>query len=544
MNIVLMGPKGAGKSTIGALLAERTGFRTVETDTLIEDLHELRHGHRNSCRELFAEHGEAFFRQLEREVAQQCHDLDWHVVITGGSIMLEPESRRVLRADALLIYLSANPAVLWERAIANGVPPWLNGPDGRDKYEEQVRHRDEVLRHFADIVVDTTEGTPADLTTRVLDRISEELAIHTRSANTFGEIIRMTTFGESHGPAIGAILDGLRPGIAIDIDFIQDELNRRRPGQSNITTMRKEADQVHILSGVFEGKTTGAPIALVIYNEDQKSKSYDNIKDLFRPGHADFTFYKKYGIRDYRGGGRSSGRETATRVACGAIAKQILAERGVKIIGHSVEIAGIRAEKCDYGVIEQNPVRCADADAAVKMEEAVIAARKDMDSTGGIIQIEAHNVPPGLGDPVFAKLDARLAAAVMTIGAVKGVEIGGGFELARLRGSEANDPMDHDGFKRNNHGGILGGISTGEPIVLRIVVKPTSSIAQKQATLDVNGKEVTCEVFGRHDPCITPRAVPVAEHMVALTLLDVWEVQARLRPEWAEEWGTVGQDVK
>ncbi len=377
MNIVIMGPKGAGKSTIGALLSAHTGFRTVETDRMIEDLHEARHGHRTGCRAVFAEHGEAFFRQLERDTAQQCHELDWQIVITGGSIMLEPDSRRILRHDALLVYLTGAPEALWERATANGLPPWLEGPDGKQKYLDQVRHREEVLRHFADIVIDTTGRTPETLADELIERISEELAIHTRSANTFGELIRMTTFGESHGPAIGAVLDGLRPGIPIDVDFIQEELDRRRPGQSNISTMRKEADKVHILSGVFEGKTTGAPVALVIYNQDQKSKSYDNIKGLFRPGHADFTFYRKYGIRDYRGGGRSSGRETATRVATGAIAKQILAGRGVTITAHTVEIAGISANTCDYSAIEQNPVRCADPEAAKAMvSSSVIAGRR------------------------------------------------------------------------------------------------------------------------------------------------------------------------
>ena len=539
MKIVLMGPKGAGKSSIGAILSERTGFRTVETDRMIEDLHELRHGHRLSCREVFAEHGEAFFRQLERDTAQSCRDKDWHIILTGGSIMLDPDSRRVLRDNALLVYLTANPAVLWQRAIADGVPPWLTGPDGQKKHEEQLAYRQEVLRPYADILIDTTDRSPGDLAEEVLQRISDELAIHCRSANTYGEIIRVTTFGESHGPAIGAVFDGVRPGIAIDEELVQRELDRRRPGQSNIVTRRKESDRVHLLSGVFEGKTTGAPICMVIYNEDQKSQSYENIKDLFRPGHADFTFYQKYGIRDHRGGGRSSGRETACRVASGAIAREILARRGVRIVAHAVEVAGIAAQKCDYAAIEQNPVRCADPEAAKAMEEAILDARKDCDSVGGIIQVDILGVPPGLGDPVFAKLDARLTAGLMTIGAVKGVEVGLGFQLARLRGSESNDNMTAAGFASNNAGGILGGISTGEPIVLRLVVKPTSSIAKQQKTLDTDGNERNIEVHGRHDPCIVPRAVPVVESMVALTMLDIWEVQARLRPDWAEKWESV-----
>ncbi len=540
MKIVLAGPKGAGKSAIGAVLSERTGFRTVETDRMIEDLHELRDGHRMRYREIFAEHGETFFRQLERDVARECAEKDWHIVITGGSIMMDPDSRRTLRSNALVVCLTANPAVLWERATKDGVPPWLVGPDGKRKYEEQAAFREDVLRPYADIVADTTDGSPEQLAGLVLDRISEELAIHCRSANTYGEIIRVTTFGESHGPAIGAVLDGVRPGIEIDEALIQRELDRRKPGQSNLVTRRKESDRVHILSGVFEGKSTGAPICMLIYNEDQKSRSYDDIKNLFRPGHADFTFYRKYGLRDYRGGGRSSGRETACRVACGAVAREILAKRGVRIVAHAVEIAGIPAETCDYNAIEQNPVRCADPAAAERMAEAILAARKDCDSVGGIIQLDILGTPPGLGDPVFAKLDARLTAGLMTIGAVKGVEVGLGFRLARLRGSESNDHMDKTGFRSNNCGGILGGISTGEPIILRLVVKPTSSIAKQQHTLDEEGHEQTIEVHGRHDPCIVPRAIPVVESMAALTMLDIWEVQARLRPDWAAQWEPVG----
>lgn len=532
MKIVLMGPKGAGKSSVGALLSEMTGFPMLETDLMVENLHEARDGHRLTCREIYAEHGEVFFRGLEREVAAEAAKYDWHLVITGGSMMLDPIARRSLRADALLVYLVGKPDVLWERAIQKGIPPWLTGPDGPVKYKERIEVQEDILRPYADILIDTTEGNPEELAALVADRLAQELAIHSRAANTYGELIRVTTFGESHGPAIGAVLDGLRPGIEISEEMIQHELDRRRPGQSKLVTRRKESDRVHILSGVFEGKTTGAPLAMVIYNEDQKSSSYDDIKNLFRPGHADFTFYRKYGLRDYRGGGRSSGRETACRVACGAVARQILAERGVRIVAHAVEVAGIPAETCDYDVIEQNPVRCADPVAAEKMAEAIMTARKDCDSVGGIIQIDILGVPPGLGDPVFAKLDARLTAGLMTIGAVKGVEVGLGFQLARLRGSESNDNMADGRFLSNHAGGILGGISNGEPIVLRIVVKPTSSIAKQQHTIDIQGENRDIEVHGRHDPCIVPRAVPVVENMAALTLLDAWEIQARLRPDW------------
>lgn len=540
MKIVLIGPKGAGKSSIGKALSEITGFQTVETDTMVEDLHEARDGHRLTYREIYAEHGEDFFRGLEREVAEQASALDWSVIITGGSIMMFPANRRRLRANALLVYLIGDVDVLWERATRQGVPPWLQGSDGKARFADQVAFREEVMRPFADILIDTTTGTPEELAQETVSRISEELAIHSRAANTYGEIIRVTTFGESHGPAIGAVLDGLRPGIEISEEIVQRELDRRRPGQSAIVTRRKESDMAHILSGVFEGKTTGAPMAIVIYNEDQKSHNYDDIKDLFRPGHADWTFYQKYGIRDHRGGGRSSGRETACRVACGAVAREILAQRGVRIVAHAVEVAGIAAETCDYAVIESNPVRCADPIAAEKMEQAILTARKDCDSVGGIIQLDILGVPPGLGDPVFAKLDARLTAGLMTIGAVKGVEVGMGFELARLRGSEANDNMAGGCFLSNHAGGILGGISSGEPIVLRLVVKPTSSIARQQKTVDIDGQDRLIEVHGRHDPCIVPRAVPVVENMAALTLLDIWEIQARLRPEWAARWESAG----
>jgi chorismate synthase len=309
-------------------------------------------------------------------------------------------------------------------------------------------------------------------------------------------------------------------------------MDRRKPGQSKVVTQRKEPDTVEILSGIFEGKTTGAPIAMVIRNTDHDSTKYDEVKKLFRPGHADFTFYQKYGHRDHRGGGRSSGRETATRVASGAIAMEILRKQGVTLHAYALEVAGIRAETCDYSTIEDNPVRCADPIAAKKMEDAILAARKDTDSVGGIIQLDILGVPPGLGDPVFGKLDARLADALMSIGAFKGVEVGGGFGLVHLRGSESNDRMEDGGFASNNAGGITGGISTGQTIVMRVAVKPTASIAKSQHTIGIDGENHAISVGGRHDPCIVPRAVPVIENMCALTILDAWEVQARLNPDW------------
>ena len=389
-----------------------------------------------------------------------------------------------------------------------------------------------MLLPFADSMIDTSSGDAETLSATAAQAISDELALRCRAANTFGDIVRVTSFGESHGPAIGAIIEGIHPDIEISDEVIQKQLDRRKPGQSKVVTQRKEPDKVEILSGIFEGKTTGAPIALVIRNKDHDSTKYDEIKELFRPGHADYTFYKKYGRRDHRGGGRSSARETATRVATGAIAMEILRQRGVTFFAHAVEIAGIKAETCDYSVIEQNPIRCADPEAAKAMEEAILAARKDQNSVGGIIQLDILGVPPGLGDPVFAKLDARLTYAIMTIGAMKGVEIGKGFELTRMRGSESNDNMADGTFLSNNAGGITGGISTGQTITLRVAAKPTSSIASAQKTIDLKSRDSEIRVRGRHDPCIVPRAVPVIEHMAALTILDAWEIQSRINPDW------------
>ncbi len=346
------------------------------------------------------------------------------------------------------------------------------------------------------------------------------------AGNTFGTRFRITTFGESHGRAIGLVMDGVRPGLPIDTHFIQHELDRRRPGQSRVTTSRSETDQVEILSGVFEGKTTGTPICMIIWNKDQQPKAYERIKNLFRPGHAGYTYLAKYGISDYRGGGRSSGRETASRVAAGAVAKSYLAKRGIAIYAYTKEAAGVRAQRIDFSQIEKNPLRCPDPEAAKKMERRILRAKKEGDSVGGIVEVVVKNPPVGLGEPVFDKLEADLAKALMSIGAIKGFEVGNGFAAARLKGSQNNDPMYFDKrtnrirTRTNNAGGIVGGISNGEDIVLRIAVKPPSSIAREQETVTMDGRPATITVEGRHDPCICPRVVPVAEAMVALTLFD------------------------
>ncbi len=339
-------------------------------------------------------------------------------------------------------------------------------------------------------------------------------------ANSFGERFKILTFGESHGKAMGVLIDGVKPGLDFDVRAIQKELDRRRPGQSDLVTPRPEEDEVEILSGVFEGKTLGTPICLLIPNRHQDPGAYDSLREVFRPGHAGYAVLKKYGIRDHRGGGRLSGRETVARVAAGALAKRELAREAIQVIAYTKEIDGITARTIDFKEIEQNPLRCPDKDVAKEMEKRVLFYRSQGDSIGGIVEVLAQNVPPGLGDPVFKKLDAEIAGALMSIGGVKAVEIGDGFQVASMRGSENNDQMDRHGFKTNHAGGILGGISTGQEIRARIAVKPTSSIEKPQETVDVSGRERRISIRGRHDPCICPRIVPVAEAMVALVLYD------------------------
>ena len=359
------------------------------------------------------------------------------------------------------------------------------------------------------------------------------------SPSSFGRSFRIVTFGESHGAAVGVVLDGVKPGLPFDLEAIQKEMDRRRPGQSDLVTPRSEGDKVQVLSGVFEGQTTGHPIALVVFNENQRSGDYKAISDLFRPGHADLTYDRKYGVRDPRGGGRSSGRETLARVAAGAWAKQQLAALGVTVRGFNREIAGLAGTAVDWAFVETNPLRVADPAAFAAQRAAVEAARAEGDSVGGVCEVWIEGLPVGLGDPAFGKLDGLLALACMSIGAVKGVELGAGFASARLRGSENNDPLGPTGPLKNDAGGTLGGISTGAPLVVRMAVKPTSSISKAQQTIDREGRAAEISTHGRHDPCIAPRIVPVAEAMCALVIYDAWLTQQALRegsvPN-ADEW--------
>ena len=341
------------------------------------------------------------------------------------------------------------------------------------------------------------------------------------SGNTFGKSFSVTTFGESHGVALGCIIDGCPPGLEISEDYIQAYLDQRKPGTSKYTTQRKEDDKIEILSGIFEGKTTGTPIGLLIRNKDQKSKDYDNLKDVFRPSHADYAYTQKYGVRDHRGGGRASARETTMRVAAGSIARKYLNDNcGIEIHGYLKQIGELSITSIDFSEVNKNPFFCPDKSLVPEIEKYIDALRSEGDSVGAKIQINAKNMPLGLGEPVFDKLDADLAKALMSINAVKGVEVGEGMDVAGSKGSDSRDEITPDGFKSNNSGGISGGISTGQDLLLSIALKPTSSINKEGDTVDKEGNAVKVQVKGRHDPCVGIRATPIAEAMVALTLID------------------------
>lgn len=341
------------------------------------------------------------------------------------------------------------------------------------------------------------------------------------SGNSYGKLFVVTSFGESHGPAIGCIVDGCPPGLQLAAEDLQVDLDRRKPGTSRHTTQRREADRVEILSGVFEGRTTGTPIALLIHNTDQRSKDYSRLMDRFRPGHADYTYTQKYGIRDYRGGGRSSARETAMRVAAGAIAKKYLLEKcGIRIRGYLAQLGPIKAEKLDWSQVEQNPFFCPDADKIPEMENYMDALRKEGDSVGARINVVASSVPPGLGEPIFDRLDADIAHAMMSINAAKGVEIGAGFDAVTQKGTVHRDQMTPEGFLGNQAGGILGGISSGQDILVSVAFKPTSSLRLPGRSINVRGEPVEVVTEGRHDPCVGIRATPIVEAMLALVLMD------------------------
>ena len=339
--------------------------------------------------------------------------------------------------------------------------------------------------------------------------------------NSFGMKLRYSTFGESHGKAIGCLLDGVPAGLEIDEEYIQSELNRRKPGKSEFETARKEADAVEILSGVFEGKSTGTPIAMVIYNTNQKSKDYTNIKDVFRPGHADFTYFHKYGIRDYRGGGRSSARETAARVAAGAVAKLMLKELNIEVLSGISEVSGIKAEVFDYEKAKSSIIYALDANKEEAQKEAILKAKNDHDSVGGVSRVIVKGVPVGLGQPLYYKLDGVLADAMMGLNAVKAVEIGDGVLSASTLGSQNNDEIRANGFESNHSGGILGGISNGEDIVMNVYFKPTPSIFKEQHTVTTTNEEVDFSLKGRHDPCVAIRGTVVCEAMAALVIADM-----------------------
>lgn len=347
--------------------------------------------------------------------------------------------------------------------------------------------------------------------------------------NTFGNIFRLTTFGESHGPGVGGVIDGMPAGIEVDLDFLQAELNRRRPGQSALTTPRKEADHVELLSGIFEGKTTGCPIGFLVRNENQHSNDYDNLREVFRPSHADFTYQSKYGIRDHRGGGRTSARETIARVVGGAFAKMVLRQKGINITAYTSQVGPLALDKAytayDFTEIERNPVRCPDSEMAEAMGELIKQVKAEGDTIGGVITCVIQGCPVGLGEPVFDKLHAQLGAAMLSINAVKGFEYGEGFAGVTARGSEQNDVFVPDGkggiTTRTNHsGGIQGGLSNGQDIYFRVAFKPVATLLREQDTVNLQGEAVTLKARGRHDACVLPRAVPIVEAMAAMVILD------------------------
>ncbi len=530
MRINIMGPKSSGKSVTGKAFAEQAGVEFIDLDdVIIERFFQDRSGG-GGIGDVYRQVGPEGFAELELAALDSLENKDWYVLSVGGSTPLRPAARNLLRKNGIMVLFTADFEVLWRRTCARGrMPAYLEDEDDpKGAFRQRVERLLDVITPYADVVIDKSELSLDEAVRSMREAIINEMHLRMQSPNTLGQIVRVTTFGESHGPAVGAVLDGLPPGIEISEADMQKEMDRRRPGQSKVSTSRQESDKLEILSGVFEGQTTGAPIAMLVRNKDQRPGHYESLREVFRPGHADFAFFHKFGHRDHRGGGRSSGRETAARVAAGGVARQRLSQLGVKIHAFAEEIGGVRGHEVDLSAVEQNPVRAADPAAAKAMEERILQAQKEKDSVGGLVQLRILGLRKGVGDPVFFKLDARLTMAMMTIGAVKGVEIGSGFAAAGLTGSRQNDQMRDGQFVSNSAGGILGGISTGQEIVMRLAVKPTPSIAQAQATVDQQGRNVEIEIGGRHDPCIVPRLVPVAEAMAALVVLDALQVQDRL----------------
>jgi len=525
MRIVLVGPKGVGKTTLGEKIAKELSVNFYDIDLLIEEIYFSKNNKQLSCREIFNKHGENFFRQLENLAVKKSSELNWCVIATGGGTMFNATARLQLRQNSIIVYVNAKDDFLWQRIVAIGVPSFFEGEDGFSKMVTKNKRLYEATSHLTDIYYEIEKKNSVNAHRKISTEIINLYEKQMKSPSSMGEMINITTFGESHGSAVGVVLDGVAPGILISNEDIQKELNRRRPGQSKVTTQRNESDKIEILSGIFEGKTTGTPICMLVYNKDQDPSKYENLKNLFRPGHADFTFAKKYGLRDYRGGGRTSGRETIGRVASGAVAKKLLLERGIKIFAYSEEIAGITAHKEDMDFIEKNSVRTADPDVAQKMEEAITSAKMQHNSIGGVVKLIVQGMPIGIGDPVFYKLQARLSMAIFSIGAIKGVEFGAGFQVAKMTGSQNNDEMKDGKFLSNNAGGLLGGISTGQNIIARIAVKPTPSIYKEQQTITFDGNNTKVAIEGRHDPCLLPRIIPVVESMVAIVIYDALNIQ-------------------
>lgn len=532
MRIVLIGAKASGKSAKGKKLAEKFNIDFFDTDNVLEELYLKATSEKLSFRQIYQKEGKDYFRNLELEACKSLENRNWAVISTGGSAFLNPDVRNALRKNSIVVCITAEVSELWERILKKGVPAYLeNEENPYEAFKKRKEYYEEVVLPFADIITNCTNMTVDESVSDIYEKLIAQLQLKMFSPNSFGDIVRITTFGESHGKALGVVLDGVAAGIEVTEDIIMKELKRRRPGQSSVTTSRKEGDNVKILSGVINGLSTGAPIGMIIENCDQDSSKYDNLKDVFRPGHADFGFFMKFGIRDHRGGGRSSGRETVSRVAAGSVAINELKKRGVFITAYAKKIGNIEAnpERYDFDAIEKNSVRCPDMDTATKMHEHIVAVAREGDSTGGVVEVVIDGVKPGLGDPVFFKLDARLAAAFFSIGAVKGVEFGVGFLASGLRGSQNNDPIRDSKFVTNNAGGILGGISTGEKIVAAIAVKPTPSIIKQQLSSNINGDNVDLKIEGRHDPNIVPRIIPVIESMAALVIFDAMLIQESLK---------------